>query len=76
LSVEVIGNIKVPCPPPSEQAAIEARLDQELSKMDATIQTATHLVAVLGERCSALISAAVTGQIDVRRLVEAGADER
>lgn len=68
LSVEVIGNTKVPCPPPSEQIDIGAWIAQELSKIDATIETSDQLVTVLGERRSALISAAVTGQIDVRGL--------
>jgi len=63
-------------PPLEEQMAITKRI-RDLSQQIASIHsTARSQIDILQERRSALISAAVTGQIDVRRLVEAGADER
>jgi len=53
-------------PPLAEQAAIVAHLDAELQKFDTLTAEAERAIELLGERRSALISAAVTGQIDVR----------
>jgi type I restriction enzyme S subunit len=72
LSVEVIGNTRIPCPPSSEQTIIGKWIDNKLSEIDSVMETSRHLVDVLGERRSALISAAVTGQIDVRGLASQG----
>jgi type I restriction enzyme S subunit len=84
LSQYELDNVDMPVPPPIEQVAITAFLDRETSKIDALIAsfvgqatvknnplTGEHrgLISLLQERRSALISAAVTGQIDVRGLV-------
>ena len=53
-------------PPLEEQREIAAYLDEQTSKIDALIEEAKALVVLLKERRSALISAAVTGKIDVR----------
>ena len=53
-------------PPREEQADIETFLDRETAKIDALVAEQERLIALLKERRSALISAAVTGQIDVR----------
>ncbi|MBB2927106.1 restriction endonuclease subunit S [Paraburkholderia silvatlantica] len=53
-------------PPVSEQAAIVAFLDAEIAKLDALKAEAERAIDLLKERRSALISAAVTGKIDVR----------
>lgn len=53
-------------PPLSEQAAITAFLDQELARIDALMNEGVLSIELLRERRTALISAAVTGQIDVR----------
>jgi type I restriction enzyme S subunit len=50
----------------SEQSAIASFLDHETSKIDALITESQLGIDLLQERRSALISAAVTGQIDVR----------
>lgn len=57
-------------PPDGEQAAIIAFLDTEIARLDALTAAATHGIALLKERRSALISAAITGKIDVRHLAE------
>ena len=57
-------------PPDEEQAAITAFLDAEIARLDELTAEATHGITLLKERRSALISAAVTGKIDVRHLAE------
>lgn len=58
----------VPVPPVAEQAAICRALAAEFSRVDALIAEAVRVVGLLRERRAALISAAVTGQIDIRGL--------
>ncbi|MEI2812295.1 MAG: hypothetical protein V9E91_00325 [Burkholderiaceae bacterium] len=55
----------------TEQAAIAAFLDQETAKLDTLTTEAKTAITLLQERRTALISAAVTGKIDVRGLVSA-----
>ncbi len=57
-------------PPIQEQKEIATFLDQETTKLDNLTTEAQHAIDLLKERRSALISAAVTGKIDVRGLVE------
>jgi type I restriction enzyme S subunit len=60
---------RVPCPPIEEQLAIAAYLCLETNKIDRLRIEAQRGIDLLQERRSALISAAVTGKIDVRGLV-------
>lgn len=60
------GQITIAIPPLAEQAAIVSFLDTETAKFDALTAEANRAIALLRERRSALISAAVTGKIDVR----------
>jgi type I restriction enzyme, S subunit len=55
-----------PFPPHDEQVSIAEFLDAELAKFDTLTAEAQRAIDLLQERRSALISAAVTGQIDVR----------
>lgn len=55
-------------PPVSEQRVIVAQVDHETAELDATIADAREAIALSKERRAALISAAVTGKIDVRGL--------
>ena len=57
---------KLPCPPMNEQQAIAAFLDTEIAKFDILAAEANRAIELLQERRSALISAAVTGKMDVR----------
>jgi type I restriction enzyme, S subunit len=56
-------------PPLNEQRRIVSFLDQKLAGLDGLVQNVCRATDLLKERRSALISAAVTGQIDVRDLV-------
>jgi type I restriction enzyme S subunit len=62
------GEISVALPAPEEQAAIVDFLNAEVSRTDTLITEATQAITLLRERRAALISAAVTGKIDVRAL--------
>lgn len=53
----------------TEQRAIAALLDRETAKIDALIAKNDQLIALLREKRTALISAAVTGKIDLRHEV-------
>ena len=68
INQEVLRSLRLPTPPMSEQRAIIAHLDHETSKIDALSDKAREMIDVLKERRQALISAAVTGKIDVRGL--------
>jgi type I restriction enzyme S subunit len=61
-----ILEMPVPCPPITEQSAIRGEIVRLVAGIVALIDEATNLVKRLEERRSALISAAVTGKIDVR----------
>lgn len=61
-------NFLIPTPPRSEQTAISSYLDGETTKIDTLVTEAQQAMSLLKERRSALISAAVTGKIDVRHL--------
>ena len=53
-------------PPLAEQQVIVSHIGQAAKKCDALIAEAESAIALLQERRAALISAAVTGKIDVR----------
>jgi len=61
-----VGNIGVTIPPLDEQRAIAALLDRETARIDGLIEKVEQSIATLREHRTALISAAVTGKIDVR----------
>ena len=63
-----IMELPVLLPPAEEQAEILAFIDVETGKIDALKASAEQAIGLLKERRSALISAAVTGKIDVRGL--------
>ena len=60
------AQVPLPVAPMDEQARIAAFLDVELARFDALTAEAQRAIDLLRERRTALISAAVTGQIDVR----------
>ena len=67
VSVSDVGNLMFLLPPLEEQKQIAAFLDRETEKIDALIEKCETAIGLLKERRTALISAAVTGKIDVRR---------
>lgn len=63
---ETMKEIRIPLPPLQEQLVITAAIDRETSKIDAMIAKIREGIDRLKEYRQALISAAVTGKIDVR----------
>lgn len=59
-------------PPTNEQKKIAVFLDQETTKIDNLLKKQQQIIQLLQERRTALISAAVTGKIDVRNWVAPG----
>lgn len=60
LSVEIVGNLRIPVPPESEQTAIASFLDHETAKIDALVAEQEKLITLLQEKRQAVISHAVT----------------
>ncbi|GAB3124502.1 restriction endonuclease subunit S [Novispirillum itersonii] len=71
ITCEQLCRTKTPLPPPNEQSAISAYLELKIDRFDTLITEAQRAIALLKEHRSALISAAVTGKIDVRGLAPA-----
>lgn len=70
----MIADFWMTVPPEFEQSAIIAQIDEASAKLDALIAESEVAVRLLSERRAALISAAVTGKIDVRGLADIGAE--
>ncbi|ONO66791.1 hypothetical protein A8D73_03455 [Burkholderia cenocepacia] len=66
ISVPILKALPVVMPPLNEQRAIVEFIKNEVDKLDALSRQASNVIGLLKERRSALISAAVTGKIDVR----------
>jgi type I restriction enzyme S subunit len=66
ISQETISNLVFPLPGISEQDAIAASLDCETARLNALVAKVREAIDRLKELRIALISAAVTGKIDVR----------
>ena len=78
LRVSDLNKFVVAHPPHEEQAVIAGFVDQEARNIDRLVGKIRDSLAKLGEYRTALISAAVTGKIDVRGKAEGGGmkDER
>ncbi|KPF83907.1 hypothetical protein IP70_16995 [alpha proteobacterium AAP38] len=70
LTAEAFRRYRFAFPPASEQAAISDYLDHAVEGLDRLENDAVLGIQLLKEHRSALISAAVTGRIDVRGLVQ------
>jgi len=66
LNADIVSKFKVTIPDMYEQHKIVEFLDIELQTFDALIDKAVGAIELMQERRTALISAAVTGKIDVR----------
>lgn len=73
LSNSVFSNLHVAIPPMSEQATIADFLKSQVGEFDTLQAEAERAIELLQERRTALISAAVTGKIDVREFAHQGA---
>lgn len=62
---ESLIELRMPVPPLDEQRAVVAHIARETAKLDAVRAATERTIALLKERRSALIAAAVTGQLDV-----------
>ena len=65
VNVSTIRNYRLTLPSRKEQELVSSYLDRETSKVDLMASEAERAIGLLKERRSALISAAVTGKIDV-----------
>ncbi|MFO0389960.1 MAG: restriction endonuclease subunit S [Alphaproteobacteria bacterium] len=70
MNQEKTKEIWIVVPPKREQEEITVFLDTDLAKLDTLTAEAQRAIDLLQERRTALISAAVTGQIDVRPLLK------
>jgi type I restriction enzyme S subunit len=68
LSMEDLGNLPVVLPPLQDLQRVMKFLDEYSKQNRRLLSSADRLIALLQERRSALISAAVTGKIDIRGL--------
>lgn len=66
IGMKVIENLHTTIPPLKEQNSISNILDEHVSKFDGLFDKAQSAINLLKERRTALISAAVTGKIDLR----------
>ncbi|MFA7608212.1 MAG: restriction endonuclease subunit S [Rhodocyclaceae bacterium] len=71
IGMGVIENLSIVVPPLATQTEIVELLDKYAAQADELIGEAEKTITILQERRTALISAAVTGQIDVRNLASA-----
>jgi len=69
LGTEMFQRLPIPIPPMSEQGAILEDILRRVGRIDSLVDEANRARSLLSERRTALISAAVTGKIDVREAV-------
>ncbi len=74
---EKLAELRIPLPPSlDEQRSIAAFLDRKIARIDALIKKIEESIDKLREYRTALISAAVTGKIDVREEVNTSQAQR
>lgn len=66
ITCDQLSRFAIPLPPLDEQDAIASHLDVQAAQFDRLAEDSRRAIALLKERRSALIAAAVTGKIDVR----------
>ncbi|MGL3805636.1 restriction endonuclease subunit S [Paeniglutamicibacter sp. R2-26] len=74
LTAEKLRALTIPLPDIGEQRSIAEFIDHEIAEIDATIAEAREAITFSKERRAAVISAAVTGKIDVRRALATAAN--
>ena len=72
LNTDIVKALTVPLPPMTEQTQIIGFIENVCHDFECLIREADHAIELLQERRTALISAAVTGKIDVRGAVPEG----
>ena len=68
LTCEEVANLRVPVPPVREQTDILAEIATSVERLDSLRAVAKDTISLTKERRAALISAAVTGQIDMEQV--------
>ncbi len=68
LNSDIIGALRIPLPALTEQRELVATVNEQTTKIDELIAETERFIELSRERRSALITAAVTGQIDVREV--------
>lgn len=68
IGVELISSIPLYLPPQEEQRSLASAVSKKREQIDKLIGKARRFVELLKERRAALITAAVTGEIDVREM--------
>jgi type I restriction enzyme, S subunit len=68
LNLGTLAKTPIPLPSMQEQRRIAAYLDEQTAKIDMLIAETERFIELARERRAALITAAVTGQIDVREM--------
>ncbi|WP_417480510.1 restriction endonuclease subunit S [Maricaulis maris] len=71
-----LKNLPLPCPPKHEQDEISDYMTREIGKLGVLSERTTFSIDRLKEYRSALITAAVTGQIDVTRWGQTGEGDK
>ncbi|WP_257274979.1 restriction endonuclease subunit S [Endozoicomonas sp. SESOKO4] len=66
ITFSAINNIRISLPPLSEQDEIIGFVDKQINRVNELVKEAEFAITLMQERRTALISAAVTGKIDVR----------
>ncbi|RKH35603.1 restriction endonuclease subunit S [Corallococcus sicarius] len=73
ITLDELRRVPLAVPPLQEQADIAESIDGQVGRFDRLIDEAMRAAQLLQERRTALISAAVTGQIDVRAIADRAA---
>lgn len=68
LNLGTLARTPIPLPPIDVQQRIAHHLDEQIAKIDKLIEETERFIELARERRAALITAAVTGQIDVREM--------
>ncbi len=66
LNMQILGDLAIAYPKQNEQIEILEEVSRQNDKFICLLERAQNAVELLSERRTALISAAVTGKIDVR----------
>ena len=69
LTAEALGAVRIPLPPLNERLAIANYIEKQTVALTQLMAKALHSITLMREHRQALISATVTGKIDVRNLV-------
>ena len=65
LRMHMLEDLQIHLPPLTEQRRIADEIDRETAEIDSMLEDITKLRDLLAERRAAVISAAVTGQINI-----------